>query len=93
MTAGTAVGPIGVVALSGWSFDLSITAAVATLALAAGGWLLSVLVSRHPVLGELRLAAEALSETPFVHRLRRRLLAYQPGAGEAVVGRHGKLTP
>jgi O-antigen/teichoic acid export membrane protein len=83
VAAGTAAGPVGVVAWSGWSFDLSITAAIAALPLAAGGWLLSVLVTRHPVLGEVRLAAETIIETSFVQRARQRLLAYGPGADEA----------
>jgi O-antigen/teichoic acid export membrane protein len=64
-TAGTAAGPLCVMALSGGRLDLSITATAAAILLAASGWLLSVLLTRHLVVLELRRAAESV-----VRRLR-----------------------
>jgi lipopolysaccharide exporter len=86
VTAATAAGPICVVALSDWSLDLSITASLAAVLLAASGWLLGVLATQHPVLPELRKAADELAETALVRRgwrLRDRIIALRLGAGEA----------
>jgi O-antigen/teichoic acid export membrane protein len=81
VTAGTAVGPVGVVALSGSGFDLPMAATALAVFLAACGWLASVIVTRHPVLPELRKAAEAISEMALVRRLRSRTISANPRAG------------
>ena len=73
-----AAGPAGVVALSASGFDLSIAATAMAALLAGIGWLAGVLVTQHPVLLELRRAAEAVAHTSFVRRLRERPMA--PGA-------------
>lgn len=83
VTAATVAGPVCVVALSDWRFDLSITAALIAAPLAATGWVAGIVLTRHPVLAELRNAAEAVVETPFFQRLRGRVLAQSPRAGEA----------
>ncbi len=85
VTAATGAGPICVVALCDWRFDLSIGATVVAVFLAAGGWLLSVLVTQHPVLTELRLAAESFVETSLIQRLRRQLMVYQFRGGRGKV--------
>ena len=70
VTAGSAVGPVGVVALSGSGFDLSIAATALAAVLAVAGWLATLLTVQHPVLVELRGAAAALAATPFARRPR-----------------------
>ena len=77
-------GPIGIVALSESGFDLSILATAAAVLLAAAGWLAGVVMTQHPILPELRKAAEAVGETPVARRLRARAIV-APGtrAGEA----------
>jgi O-antigen/teichoic acid export membrane protein len=60
VTAGTAAGPISVVALSGSGFDLSIRAATLAMLLAAAGWLMAALAVQHPVLLELSRARRYL---------------------------------
>ena len=81
-TVASAVGPAGVVALSDSGFDLSISATAVAVILAMTGWLAGVVVTQHPVLLEIRKAADALLETAFVRRVRDRILAYAPWAGE-----------
>jgi O-antigen/teichoic acid export membrane protein len=83
VTAATAAGPAGVVMLSGTGFDLPIAATAVAVLLAAAGWLASVVVARHPVLPELRKAAEAILETVVVQRLRGRIVAVGSRAGAA----------
>jgi O-antigen/teichoic acid export membrane protein len=83
VTASSAAGPACVVAASAQGFDLSIAAAAVAVLLAAVGWLAGVLVTQHPVLLELRKAAEAIAETAFLRRLRARIVAPAPRAGEA----------
>jgi O-antigen/teichoic acid export membrane protein len=81
-TAGSAAGPIGVVALSGSGFDLSFPATALAGLLAVTGWLATVVVLQHPVLAELRTAAVALAETAFARRpgLRQTIVAPGPSA-------------
>lgn len=81
VTAGTAAGPVCAVALSDWSFDLSIPVALVAGFLAATGWVAGIVVTGHPVVLELRKTAEAIVETAFVRRLRS--LAQSPRPGEA----------
>jgi len=68
VTAGSAAGPICVVALSDTGFELRIAAAVAASALAGTGWLAAVLMTRHPVLLELRIALGWIPGASFVRR-------------------------
>ena len=84
VTATSMTGPIGIVALSESGFDLSILATAAAVLLAAAGWLAGVVMTQHPILPELRKAAEAVGETPVARRLRARAIV-APGtrAGEA----------
>lgn len=83
VTAGTAAGPVVVVALSHSGFDLSILATMVAVALAVMGWAAGVFMTQHPVLLELRRAAEGIIETSFVQRLRARIIAPGARAGEA----------
>jgi lipopolysaccharide exporter len=85
-TAATAAGPVVVVALSDGGFALSLAATVMAVLLAVSGWLASVLVTRHPVLPELKRAVQEIAESSFVQRCRRwrgRTLAHGPRAEEA----------
>jgi hypothetical protein len=61
--------------------DLSITATAAALLFAATGWMVGVLLTRHPVLLELRGIVEHLAKTPFVRRLRTRAGSHAARAG------------
>ncbi|MGH6944341.1 MAG: oligosaccharide flippase family protein, partial [Geminicoccaceae bacterium] len=81
-TASSAVGPASVVALSDSGFDLSIPATAAAVVLALAGWLAGLLMTQHPVLLELRKAADAIAEASLVRRVRERIIAFGP-AGEA----------
>jgi lipopolysaccharide exporter len=83
VTGSTALGPLCVVALSGQGFALSIAAAALAAMLAAGGWLVGVLATNHPVLLELTRAGRAVAELPALRRLRERMIAQGPRAGEA----------
>jgi hypothetical protein len=83
VTAGTATGPIGVIAMSDFSFDLSMPAAALALLLAATGWVAGVYLTQHPILAELRKTAEAILETTFVRRLHARIVAPGARTGEA----------
>jgi O-antigen/teichoic acid export membrane protein len=62
-TAGCAVGPVGVLMLSDTGFDLSIAAALAAALLAGLGWLAAILLTQHPVVLELRRAADQIFGT------------------------------
>jgi O-antigen/teichoic acid export membrane protein len=64
VTAGSAVGPLGVVALSGSGFDLSLPAAALAALLAVIGWLATLVAVQHPVLVELRQAAAVVARRP-----------------------------
>jgi O-antigen/teichoic acid export membrane protein len=81
ITASTALGPLAVVTLSERGFALSFSQTVIALALAAAGWLASVLLAQHPILLELRRAFDEFAELPALRRLRARL-AWGPRAGE-----------
>jgi O-antigen/teichoic acid export membrane protein len=70
VTAGSALGPLCVVALSEHGFALSLPAAAMAAGLAAAGWLASVLVVRHPALLELGRAIDELPELPILRHLR-----------------------
>jgi O-antigen/teichoic acid export membrane protein len=80
VTAGTAAGPIGVVATNDLSFDLSMPATGLALLLAATGWVAGVYMTQHPILPELSKATEAVFETAFVQSLHARIAAREPGA-------------
>lgn len=84
VTATSAAGPIGVVALPNFSFDLSITATLLALVLAAAGWLIGVFVTRHPAALELRHAAEAIGASSSLRRWtrQRERMISDPRAGE-----------
>jgi O-antigen/teichoic acid export membrane protein len=81
VTAGSGAGPIGVVALSDTGFELSATATVVAVLSAGVGWLVAVLLTRHPVSSELRNALGRIAKAPSVRRLR--VAALSPRAGEA----------
>ena len=79
VTAGTAAGPIGVVATNDLGFDLSMPATGLALLLAATGWVVGVYMTQHPILPELSKATEAVLETAFVQSLHARIAAREPG--------------
>jgi O-antigen/teichoic acid export membrane protein len=81
VTALTVAGPIGVVALSPASFDLSIAATALSVFLAAAGWLAGILLTRHPILVEFRRASAALAEAMH-HPMRERITAPAPRKGQ-----------
>jgi O-antigen/teichoic acid export membrane protein len=81
VTASSTAGPLCVIALSDWSLDLSVTATAAALLFAATGWMVGVLLTRHPVLLELRGIVEHLAKTPFARRLRIRAGSHAARAG------------
>lgn len=54
VTMGTATGLTGALVLFGFRFDLSVLEAMLAAFAAAGGWLLAVVLMRHPVMEELR---------------------------------------
>jgi O-antigen/teichoic acid export membrane protein len=83
VTAGTALGPLCVVAQSDQGFALSLFATVMAVALAGVGWLIGVLVIRHPVLLEFRRVVDELPELPLLRRLLERAVVQSPRAGEA----------
>ena len=83
VTAGAALGPLCVVALSDQGFALSLSATVLAVALAAAGWLAGVFAVRHPVLLEFRRACAELPELPSLGRLPEQTLAPGASAGEA----------
>lgn len=85
VTAASAAGPAGVVALSDTGFDLSLPATALAALLAVTGWLATVLALRHPVLAELRTAAAALGQALLARRPALRIPAgasarQQPGS-------------
>ncbi len=56
----SAVGPLLIVALTGFRFDLSILLSLLAASTAALGWLVGIWLTNHPVLYELRVAGDAL---------------------------------
>jgi O-antigen/teichoic acid export membrane protein len=60
VTITTAVGPLTVVALSGFQFDISITKALIGIVLAATGWIVGIWFTQHLLMSEVRLAVRAL---------------------------------
>jgi O-antigen/teichoic acid export membrane protein len=56
VTVCAAVGPLGIVAALGFSFDLPVLAAVLAGVMAASGWLAGVWLTQHPFVHEIRLA-------------------------------------
>jgi hypothetical protein len=56
----SAAGPLLIVALRGFQFDLSVPEAVVAGMAAGIGWLAGVWMTEHPVLGELHIAGNAL---------------------------------
>ena len=83
ITAGSAIGPLGVALLSPSGFDLSFAATALAVLLAVIGWLLGALATRHAVLTELLTALAAAMKTRFVHDLASRAPFIERGAGEA----------
>jgi hypothetical protein len=53
------------------------------VALAGVGWLIGVLVIRHPVLLEFRRVVDELPELPLLRHLLERAVVQSPRAGEA----------
>jgi lipopolysaccharide exporter len=65
LTLATVAGPLVMVAWLGFDFDLSIPAAFLALSLAALGWLLALIVTRHPFLAEVEATIrDAVQRTP-----------------------------
>ncbi|HEX5958491.1 MAG TPA: oligosaccharide flippase family protein, partial [Hyphomicrobiaceae bacterium] len=62
VTLCSAFGPLGVVAALGFRFDMPVLAAVLAGALAAGGWLAGVWLTRHPFVQEIRLAGRLVRD-------------------------------
>jgi O-antigen/teichoic acid export membrane protein len=60
VTLFAAAGPLVIVAWSGFSFALSIPTGVSAGALAAGGWIAGLWLTRHPLLGEIANSATLL---------------------------------
>jgi O-antigen/teichoic acid export membrane protein len=56
----SAAGPLLIVALAGFRFDLSVPEGILAGTVAGIGWLAGVWLTDHPVLGELHLAGNAL---------------------------------
>jgi O-antigen/teichoic acid export membrane protein len=83
VTVACAAGPICVVALPDFSFDLSIRGTLLALVLAAAGWLAGVLVTGHPVALELRQAAGMIGAASLLRRWTPERLIAEPRAGEA----------
>jgi O-antigen/teichoic acid export membrane protein len=71
VTASTAAGAICAVAVNESNFDLPIAATAMAVVLAVVGWLTSVVITEHPVLLELKKAAEDVAQISFVQRCMR----------------------
>jgi O-antigen/teichoic acid export membrane protein len=78
VTASSAVGPAGIVALSGWDFDLATGPAFGAGLCAAAGWLAGVCLTQHPVLVEIRRAVAAVAAVGVAQRLRDRVIPAGP---------------
>jgi O-antigen/teichoic acid export membrane protein len=70
-TAGAAAGPAAVLALCDQGFALSPGTTVLAALSAACGWLVAVIVTRHPVLSELARAVEVIARSSLAQRCRR----------------------
>lgn len=65
VAAMTSLGPLAVIGLAGWRFDLSIALGCAAGFAAAGGWLAALWLTGHPLFPELRRAAlKAVNRRP-----------------------------
>lgn len=53
VAAGTALGPLIVIAAADWHFNLSPLASLAAIIMAGAGWLATLAVIRHPLLGQV----------------------------------------
>ena len=71
VTASSAAGPVCVVAVADANLDLSIAATAMAMFLAVVGWLMGVVVTQHPVLLELKKAANDLAQMSFMQRFTR----------------------
>ena len=71
VTASSAAGPVCVVVVADANLDLSIAATAMAMFLAVVGWLMGVVVTQHPVLLELKKAANDLAQTSFMQRFTR----------------------
>lgn len=69
VTLCTATAPLAVVALAGFTFDLSVIEGLAAGVLAAPGWLIGLWLTKHPFLGELLHLLAALKQTPMGQKL------------------------
>lgn len=69
VTAVTAAGPLSVVALSGFSLDLSVTQGIAAIVLAAPCWLFALWRTRHPLLQEILRILASFRQTHIGQRL------------------------
>lgn len=78
VTAGSAAGPLVVVALSEEGFALSLSQTAVSVSLAGAGWLAAVLLVRHPVLLELRKAVDEFAVLPSLRCLQERMLGQAP---------------
>ena len=69
VSASSAAGPVCVVAVAEANLELSIAATVMAVVLAVVGWLTGVVVTQHPVLLELKKAANDLAQLSFMQRI------------------------
>lgn len=79
----SATGPVCILVLSEFDFDLSIAASVATLFLALAGWVFGVVVTRHPILLEIGKAAETVLNLRLPNLMRDGSAAHSQRPGEA----------
>jgi O-antigen/teichoic acid export membrane protein len=70
VTMGSAAGPLAVVALSGFDFDISIPKAFIAVVLSAIGWLGGLWITRHPLSNEILDVAYALRKCAGKYLLR-----------------------
>ena len=57
VTGCSAIGPLALVTMMGFRFDLSIAMAALAVALSAAGWMCGLWLTRHPLLAELQHVA------------------------------------
>jgi O-antigen/teichoic acid export membrane protein len=65
----TAAGPLAMVALAGFTFDLSVIEGIAAGLLAAPCWLVGLWITKHPFISELLHLLAALKQTPMGRKL------------------------
>lgn len=80
VTGASAVGPTVVIMFSGFRFDLSIWQGALAGVLAAGGWFIGVVLTRHALLEEVQRIATELGLTPIATRLSSLQEAWSPGS-------------